>query len=140
MESIDPQFAVAKWLHKKGVDITINGLDVSPEASQAKLHTDGGDIVTPKGVIDVKHLKNVEFTNAIDFPYPQATAGFKPSIDKLMPGLYAAFFVNAAIGHAYIVKSDTSHAWSVRDVYDAVTGNPKPSYFVGLEHCRFIEL
>jgi hypothetical protein len=141
LASVDPQFAVAKWLHCQGVDVSIGGLKVQPESDTSDNYSDGGDITTPKGVIDVKHLVNTEFTCAEDFPHKRATAGFKPSIDKLMPlGLHAAFFVNSAITHAYIVKTKSSKHWSQWPVQDAVTGLMKDSYFVSLEYCKFIDL
>lgn len=143
LASIDPQFAVAKWLHHQGVDVSIGGLKVQPEDDHTSNYSDGGDIITPKGLVDVKHLREVKFTNSHDFPYAQATAGFKPSIDKLIaldPGLYAAFFVNADMSHAYIVKTDTKPFWTYRPVKDAVTGMMKDSYFVDLMHCKFIDL
>ena len=140
VKSIDPQFVVARWLHCQGYGVSIKGLNFADKASSADSFSDGGDIRIKEGIIDVKHLTNVAFTSEKDFPYPVATAGFKPSIDKLLPDLYAAIFVSKDLGHGYIVLADTREHWTVRDVKDAVTGRMKPSYFVGLPYCRFIDL
>ena len=80
------------------------------------------------------------FKSANDFPYPHATAGFKPSIDKLLPDLYAGIFVSKNLSTAYIVKAETQSHWFVRDVVDAVTNKTKPSYFIKLKYVNFIDL
>ena len=140
IESVTPQFVVARWLHCQGFDVSVKGLQIANDAADP-VYTDGGDItVSGKGVVDVKHLSNVMFRSADDFPYAIATAGFKPSIDKLLPDLYAGIFVSVDCEAAYIVKAETQPHWFVRDVVDAVTNKTKPSYFIGLEHCRFIDL
>ena len=140
VNSVTPQFVVARWLHCQGFDVSVKGLQIANDAADP-VYTDGGDItVSGKGVVDVKHLANVTFRSADDFPYAHATAGFKPSIDKLLPDLYAGIFVSVDLEAAYIVKAETQPHWFVRDVVDAVTNKTKPSYFIGLEHCRFIDL
>ena len=140
VNSVTPQFVVARWLHCQGFDVSVKGLQIANDAADP-VYTDGGDItVAGKGLVDVKHLANVTFRSADDFPYAHATAGFKPSIDKLLPDLYAGIFVSVDLEAAYIVKAETQPHWFVRDVVDAVTNKTKPSYFIGLEHCRFIDL
>lgn len=139
ISSITPQFMVVRWLHCQGYDVYVKGLEFAPNAG-AEGFSDGGDITVSQGLVDVKYLSRADFTSAADFPYPVATAGFKPSIDKLMEDLYAGVFVSKNMEYAYIVKADTQKHWTVKDVKDAVTGKMKPSYFVGLEHCRFIDL
>jgi len=140
INSVSSQFAVVKWLHLHGFDVSVKGLQVADNPADP-VYTDGGDItVSGRGVVDVKHLANVMFKSANDFPYTHATAGFKPSIDKLLPDLYAGIFVSKNLSTAYIVKAETQPHWFVRDVVDAVTNKTKPSYFIKLKYVNFIDL
>jgi len=140
VESVTPQFVVARWLHFQGFDVSVKGLQIADDAADP-VYTDGGDItVSGKGVVDVKHLASVMFRSADDFPYAYATAGFKPSIDKLLPDLYAGIFVSVDCEAAYIVKTSTRRHWFVRDVVDAVTDKTKKSYFIELKYVNFVDL
>jgi hypothetical protein len=137
--SISPQFMVARWLHCQGYDVYVKGLKFAPHAG-AKGYSDGGDITVGQGIVDVKYLEKATFTCAEDLGFPTALAGFKPSIDKLLPDLYASVFVSGDMSHAYIIKADTQDRWTVHTNKDRVTGKPKPTYKAPLDCCRFIDL
>lgn len=141
-ESVPPVFAVAQWLHLRGNDIQIPGFNVAGKASESDAFSDGGDIMLPgKGVIDVKSLKSIVFSDdPAQFQYPQCAAGWKPSIDKIMPNLIAAFIVSGDLKAAFIVRKAQYESATVRDITDRVTGKPKPSYFISKDMAEFISL
>ena len=140
VNSVPAQFAVARWMHMKGFDISIDGFKYAPDVGYDE-YSDDGDITTPKGIVDVKHLQSNNFTDVFDHGYDSAVAGFKLSIDKLLAkGLYASIFVSTSMKHAYIVKASTKDQWTVKDMPDKVTKLWKPSYMADFSLCCFIDL
>jgi|TARA_R110000744_G_scaffold136437_1_gene246340 hypothetical protein len=139
MNSADAVFVVCRWLHLRGDNVAVSGVERIRGNKEHSKHSDGGDIATPTGIVEVKHLRNVEFTSNKDFPYPNAVAGFKYAIDNILPDLRAVVTLSKDLRHAYVVLPDMYKTATVMPVKNA-DGKIIKAYLVPAKKCHFFDI
>lgn len=108
-------FAVAKYLHHAGYNVTIPAFDYRPPDSNWEDHTDNGDMYIwreqeDRQRIDVKHV-NLEFTCTQDFPFDRMLVSDIRAIKRANPFPLAYIIVNKNCTHMGIVWAKTKEHW-----------------------------
>ena len=108
-------FAVAKYLHHAGYNVSIPAFDYRPPNSNWEDHTDNGDMYIwreqeDQQRIDVKHV-NLEFTCTQDFPYDRMLVSDIRAINRADPFPLAYIIVNKNCTHMGVVWAKTKEHW-----------------------------
>lgn len=121
--SSDAVWVVARYLHNKGVKVTIPPVHVAPTVKQYNSYIDEGDIIIHRDgtqqVIEVKH-QSWEWTSHKDIPWKNIIVCAKKSFDRHTNKPAAYFLVNKQMTHSLVISTHTSSQWHVRVVHDKV--------------------
>lgn len=135
--SQDAVFTVARWLHRRGKEISIPAIRFAPTAEQADAYLDGGDIyVVRRSRVEVKHL-GVNFTCAADWPFGEVFVSNKASVDRGIHEIQAWVSVSKDMRFGAIVTPDTREHWYLKNVTAKNTGNVEVYYVCPLEYVAF---
>lgn len=140
--------AVVKWLRGNGVKA-----DPAPQKGLrpsygVKGYRDGGDIILPSGIGEVKRLsRRHPFTSREDFKYKHLTICEQYSYDRYAeageqpPTFY--FIVNDGLTHMVIIDvNETRSDWSVIRQFDSKVREQRPFYHIATDddRIRFVSL
>jgi hypothetical protein len=106
----------AKWLHSKGLTVTVNRTEVAPDAGQWREYVDEGDIeVTGKTGkryrVEVKGL-GVNFSGPEDWPFDsEFIVCGKNSHERAEPKPYAYLILSKDLLSMAVVYTDTERFW-----------------------------
>lgn len=131
-------WVVARWLQQGGEHVVVRAQYVRDSCENRMAYSDQGDIeVLAK--FEVKH-RQIEFTDAADYPYPTVIVDVMHSWDNAQPKPYYYIITNKAMTHAAIVDCRTSHLWSKERLKDTHAGRERDFYMCPKEHCEWAKL
>tara|TARA_Y100000310_G_scaffold30586_1_gene29040 strand:- start:1036 stop:1533 length:498 start_codon:yes stop_codon:yes gene_type:complete len=141
VDSIEPQFVVARWLHLHGRTVTIEGLRVAPSADQQDDYVDHGDIRDhTSGIIEVKSItRNFHDEGSWPFGSEIFVANVK-SVDRRRAEVAAYITVSADLRFGAIINCLTNSDWSIKSVKDPKTGSDYLVYVARTSDASFVDL
>ncbi len=130
---------VAKYLNRKGHNISIPPTFVAPNHQEWKEYADDGDLYLGQR-IEVKK-RGFIFSSAKDWPYKTFMVCAKHSFDNAKPKPYAYFILSKDANYAGVVKGSTQKVWTVDTVRDNRYNNMiQDVYTCPLSVVKFISL
>lgn len=126
--SYESVMVAARWLSGKKYPVVVQPTFERPEAKQASIYADNGDLAILQRV-EVKHRRSVHFTSKEDFPYPTVIVDVCHSFDNANPKPFVYIILNAAMDGALIVDpSRTRHRWTKSEKHDRFKGRERSFY------------
>jgi len=107
---------VADWFVRKGYTVRIPAMRIAPSHDEWEDFADDGDLMVERR-IEVKH-RDVDFTDAGTFPFPDVIVCAKHAWDRADPKPYAIVSLNRAMTHAAIIKGASAAYWRVQTLED----------------------
>lgn len=130
--STESVFIVARYLHKKGLDVKIKAVQKAKKHEEWKQYKDDGDIFVYKnGIpyrIEVKGL-SCNFTSDKDWKFKDFIVCAKHSYDSADPIPFSYMILNKDKTHIAIVKTTSYPLWDVVVRIDSRYENVKQEFY-----------
>jgi hypothetical protein len=138
-------FVIAAWLHKKGYTVTIPAIRYAPEHKDFPQYVDGGDMILTKedgtqSVIEVKHLRNTDFTGLHDWPHPAVIVSNIHTVNRNRGRIKTYVIMNRAMTHIATIRADDIDKWQIKKIFASNTQKVESFYTCSPSDCRFQSL
>jgi hypothetical protein len=130
---------IANFLFAQGLQVLIKPTIVRSNFEDRHNFIDDGDLEIRQR-IEVKH-RNIEFTNANDYPFSSVIVDEQFKIDRIPAShLWAYIVVNNSISHICLIKSGTRKHWETQKMYDKKEQEQRNFYVCPKELCFFMKI
>jgi hypothetical protein len=142
-QSSEAVWAVARYIHKNGVDVTVKATHIAPSMDQYKQYIDEGDIVIHRNniqeIVEVKH-QSWKWTQHSDIPWDRIIVCARKSYDRHTTKPSAYFLVNQQLTHALVIPTTTQDQWETKVIRDKVKSWDQEMYMINPLTIEFVEL
>lgn len=141
-------FYFGLWLHLRGIDVDIPGMQCRPEGAHWQDYVDHGDLFMRRNGsgwkrVGVKH-SGYDFAQASDWRYDKffvCGMGSHDRAEALGEVPYVYVIMSKRGTHAAFIYPEESRAtWTVKNAYAPNTGKFEDFYCCPFEHIHFIPL
>ena len=135
---------VANWFIKKGFEVKIPKLRISPSWEERLKYSDDGDFYFFKNEdefrSEVKYWPDIDFKEINDVPYDNIIVNAINSWDNANPKPSFHFILNKSKTHVLIINSDSKKYWYKDRVYDRRKNGKRTFYFCPKKYIKCSEI
>jgi len=138
LDSQEAVWLVARWLSRRGNNVTVRAIHVRPTVETLAEYGDAGDLEIVNR-IEVKH-RRLPFTSAADYPYRTVTVDVAHAWDRAHPKPFAYVILNQSRTVAALVLRTTARQWERVTKHDHAKHRDRTFYECPVDLVRFLAL